>query len=152
VSRCAGMAVTTGRRCRAYPSVIDSARLARAIWLEGKLIDVDTYRVRGGAADHMVEVVGGRCYCDCIDAQVRGDGCKHSLLVRLLAGDKEVVRALRALVPAPTGRSAERATKLSHPESPNSRGTSRDAPDSPKTAHHVGSGATNVDPRGVQYQ
>jgi hypothetical protein len=47
----------------------------------------------------MVEVEDGRCYCDCIDAQVRGDACKHSLLVRLLAGDEAVVRALREIVP-----------------------------------------------------
>ncbi len=87
---------------------IDAGRLQRAVWLEAKLIDISTYRVRGGTADHMVEVVDGRCYCDCPDAQVRGPGCKHSLLVRLLGGDPEVVNALRQLVPAP-GRSVRAA-------------------------------------------
>ncbi len=82
-------------------TAIDPARLQRAIWLEAKRIDISTYRVRGGTADHMVEVVDGRCYCDCVDAQVRGPGCKHSLLVRLLGGDPEVVKALQQLVPVP---------------------------------------------------
>ena len=83
---------------------IDAGRLQRAIWLSAKPIDVNTWRVRGGTADHMVEVVDGRCYCDCIDATVRGDGCKHSLLVRLLGGDKAVALALRQLVPQPARR------------------------------------------------
>ena len=83
---------------------IDAARLARAIWLEAKMIDISTYRVRGGTADHMVEVEDGRCYCDCVDAQVHGPGCKHALLVRLLGGDPEVALALRKLVPQPARR------------------------------------------------
>ena len=83
---------------------IDSARLQRAIWLSAKMIDISTYRVRGGTRDHMVEIVDGRCYCDCIDATVRGDGCKHALLVRLLGGDKAVALALRQLVPRPAQR------------------------------------------------
>ena len=36
--------------------MIDAGRLARAVWLEAKMIDISTYRVRGGTADHMVEV------------------------------------------------------------------------------------------------
>ncbi len=91
--------------------VIEPGRLRRAIHLTAKRIDVDTYRVRGGTADHMVEVEDGRCYCDCIDAQVRGDTCKHSLLVRLLAGDEEVVKALRRIVP-------KTATKAPSPRPP----------------------------------
>ncbi len=81
--------------------VIEAGRLRRAVHLTAKPIDVAAYRVRGGTRDHMVEVVDGRCYCDCVDAQVRGPGCKHALLVRLLGGDPEVVKALRQLVPAP---------------------------------------------------
>ena len=84
--------------------MIDSARLARGIWLSAKPIDVNTWRVRGGTADHMIEIVDGRCYCDCIDATVRGDGCKHALLVRLLGGDKAVALALRQFVPQPARR------------------------------------------------
>ncbi len=81
--------------------MIEAGRLARAVHLEAVPIDVDSYRVSGGSQDHVVEIVDGRCYCDCVDAQVRGDGCKHNLIVRLLAGDKEVVKALRLSVPAP---------------------------------------------------
>ncbi len=81
---------------------IDAGRLARAIHLTAKPIDVNTWRVRGGTADHMVEVDAGRCYCDCTDAQAWGPGCKHCLLVRLLGGDPDVVLALRALVPRPS--------------------------------------------------
>ena len=89
--------------------MIDTGRLMRAIFLEAKAIDLDTWRVRGGARDHMVTIENGRCYCDCLDAQVSdGDACKHSLLVRLRAGDKEVVRALRQLVPAPGWPKAKR--------------------------------------------
>ena len=84
--------------------MIDSGRLRRAIYLKAKPIDVSTYRVRGGTADHMVQLEDGRCYCDCIDATVRGDGCKHALLVRLLGGDPEVALALRQLVPQPARR------------------------------------------------
>lgn len=51
--------------------------------------------------DHVVNIVDGRCECDCMDAQYNGDGCKHSLLVTLLGGDEEVVRALCQLIPAP---------------------------------------------------
>ena len=83
---------------------IDAGRLARAIYLTAKPIDVNTWSVRGGVADHMVEIVDGRCFCDCVDATVRGPDCKHSLLVRLLAGDPEVALALRQLVPRPARR------------------------------------------------
>lgn len=129
-------------------STVDSLRLARAIWLTAKPIDVNTWRVRGGTADHMVEVVDGRCYCDCVDAQVRGPGCKHCLLVRLLGGDPAVVLALRALVPPPEGRSTERVrvSNWTHsPESPNSGAT---APDSRQAPAHVGAGATFSGGRG----
>ncbi len=88
--------------------MIDAGRLARAVHLTATPIDVNTWRVRGGIADHVVQIDGGRCYCDCVDAQVRGDGCKHSLLVRLLGGDREVVRGLRSLIPNPQRLPAHR--------------------------------------------
>lgn len=66
-------------------SEIDPTRLARAINLEARPRD-------------------GECSCDCFDAQLHGDNCKHSLLVRLLGGDEEVVRALREIVPKPKMR------------------------------------------------
>ena len=80
---------------------IDPTRLARAIHLDCQRVKPDTWLVSGGAADHVVEVVNGEVRCDCYDAQYRGDGCKHSLAVRLVAGDSEVVLALRQLVAPP---------------------------------------------------
>ena len=92
---------------------IDAGRLQRAVWLEVRPIDGGCL-VRGGADDHIVEIDDGLVRCDCFDAQWRGDGCKHSLAVRLHHGDPEVVKALRALVPAPAGRSTQhRRTELS---------------------------------------
>ena len=99
---------------------IDTGRLRRAVRLEAKPTDTDAYRVTGGAADHAVEIVDGQWICDCIDAQIRGAGCKHCLLVRLLSGDKEVVEALRELVPAPDSRSARRRTRPTRSEGRNS--------------------------------
>ena len=66
-------------------SEIDRTRLARAINLEARPRD-------------------GECSCDCFDAQLHGDNCNHSLLVRLLGGDEEVVWALRKIVPKPKMR------------------------------------------------
>ena len=89
--------------------MIDSGRLARAIHLDAQRIDVGAYLVTGGAQDHTVEVDGGRCFCNCPDAQARdGDSCKHALLVRLLNGDPEVAKALRQLVPEPRWPKAKR--------------------------------------------
>ncbi len=80
---------------------IDPGRLQRAVWLDVQRVKPDTFRVSGGAADHIVAVVNGEVRCDCYDAQYRGGGCKHSLIVRLIAGDQSVVKALRQLVAAP---------------------------------------------------
>lgn len=81
--------------------VIDPTRLARAIHLDCKRMNPSSFRVSGGEADHIVEVANGRVVCDCYDAQYHGDGCKHSLIVRLIAGDQSVVKALRKLVAPP---------------------------------------------------
>ena len=81
--------------------VIDTGRLRRAIWLEVQLVAPGRYLVSGGKDDHLVEVDGGRVTCHCLDSQRAGDGCKHSLALRLRAGDGKVIDALRQLVPAP---------------------------------------------------
>ena len=83
---------------------IDPARLRRAIWLDCRPVGLSGFMVRGGRDDHIVDVDGGYVRCDCFDAQIHGDGCKHSLLVRLLGGDPEVALALRQLVPQPARR------------------------------------------------
>ena len=80
---------------------IDSTRLARAVHLDCQRMSPETFRVSGGSADHIVEVVDGEVRCDCYDAQYRGDECKHSLIVKLMAGSPDVVKALRQLVAPP---------------------------------------------------
>jgi hypothetical protein len=73
----------------------------RTVHLEARRVDADNrYLVSGGSRDHIVEQRDGRCFCDCADASFgAGDECKHSLLVRLLGGDRDVVKALRRIVP-----------------------------------------------------
>lgn len=88
--------------------MIDTVRLARAVHLEVQPVGPGRYLVRGGADDHVVEVDGGRVMCHCPDAERMGDGCKHSLALRLRAGDGEVVDALRELVGRPDGRQGRR--------------------------------------------
>ncbi len=82
-------------------SDIDSARLARAVWLEVQPVAPGRYLVSGGKDDYLVEVDGGCVTCHCLDSQRAGDGCKRSLALRLRAGDGEVIDALRELVPNP---------------------------------------------------
>ena len=120
--------------------MIDAGRLARAIWLKIQPVS-DGYLVSGGADDHIVEIDGGYVRCDCIDAQRNGHGCKHSLAVRLHGGDPEVAKALRALVPAPAGRSAQRRVSRSGADPPGSPGSGRTDGSPPKTGAQVGSGA-----------
>ena len=93
--------------------MIEAGRLSRAVHLTAKRIDVDAYLVSGGSQDHTVEVRDGECFCDCFDAHIHGDGCKHSLLIRLLGGDEEVVLALREIIPKTI-----RATKAYTPPIP----------------------------------
>lgn len=86
--------------------MIDAARLQRAVWLEVQPVSPGQYLVSGGSADHLVGVDGGWVRCDCPDAHLHGDGCKHALCVRLNNGDPEVTRALRQLVARPAQRGA----------------------------------------------
>ena len=79
--------------------MIEPGRLTRAVHLTVNRIDVDSWLVSGGSQDHTVEVRDGECFCDCFDFHIHGDNCKHSLVVRLLGGDEEVVLALRQIVP-----------------------------------------------------
>ncbi len=81
--------------------VIDTGGLRRAIWLKIQPVSWGCL-VSGGAAAHVVGVDGGRVTCHCPDAERMGDGCKHSLALRLRAGDGEVIDALRLLIPNPS--------------------------------------------------
>ncbi len=82
-------------------STIDARRLQKAVWLEVQPVAPGRYLVSGGKDDHLVDVDGGRVVCRCPDSERVGDRCKHSLALRLRAGDGEVIDALRQLVPNP---------------------------------------------------
>ena len=92
-------------------SEIDAGRLQRAIWLKIQPIS-GGYLVSGGASGHVVEVDGGRVTCHCPDAERMGDGCKHSLALRLRAGDGEVIDALRLLIPNPRHFPEKKGSRL----------------------------------------
>ena len=92
--------------------MIDSVRLQRAIWLEVQPVAPGRYLVSGGKDDHVVEVDGGLVLCHCPDSQRAGDACKHSLALRLRAGDDEVVDALRLLIPNPRHFPAKTAREI----------------------------------------
>lgn len=72
----------TGGSSRA---VIDRCRLSRALGLEVRRLDRNAFRVRGGAAPHVVHVRPGSAWaCDCPDAAYRPGGrCKHVVAVYL---------------------------------------------------------------------
>ena len=86
---------------------IDAGRLARARWLKVQPVS-GGFLVTGGAGGHIVEVDGGRVTCHCPDAKRMGDSCKHSLAIRLRAGDGEAIDALRQLIPKPRHFPAKR--------------------------------------------
>ncbi len=79
---------------------IDAARLQRAVWLKIQPVS-GGYLVSGGRNSHVVEADGALVRCHCPDAERMGDSCKHSLALRLRAGDSEVIDALRLLIPNP---------------------------------------------------
>ncbi len=86
-------------------TAVDPARLQRALWLEHQLIEPGRFLVYGGQDDHLVELDGEVSSCDCADALYNDEVCKHELCIRLQRGDRQVLRALRRLVPPPPVRS-----------------------------------------------
>ena len=82
---------------------VDPSRLLRALGLTVSPESPCTWRVRGGAAEHLVRRDRGGWVCDCADAAFRSrQFCKHRLAVylhRQLAGG--VRHALRQAVGAP---------------------------------------------------
>src|SRR5437773_1863112 len=78
------------------------ARLARAVHLDAERVESGEWSVSGGEHAHAVNK--DATDCDCTDHAVRGGLCKHILCARLYMGDRNVLQALRALVPA-RGRS-----------------------------------------------
>ena len=76
---------------------IDPHRMRRALFLDLERVDTETYRVSGGASSHIVSLDSG---CDCADFAFKTSHCKHVLRVLLDQGDREVIEALRTVVPA----------------------------------------------------
>lgn len=95
--------MTSDRDRHAHPRV-DGQRLARAAHLAVVRIAADRYRVTGGSAEHVVQLVNGRLRCDCEDAVRHASSatvCKHRLAVALHRLPAPIVAALRDLVPLP---------------------------------------------------
>ena len=80
--------------------MIDSARLARAIHLDIEPLGEHEYRITGGQGMHVVALKAPpELECDCADYVLRATVCKHLLRALLAEGDREVIEALRDLVP-----------------------------------------------------
>lgn len=75
---------------------IDPGRLQRAVWLDVRKLDAETWEVTGGTAPHTVSRMVG---CDCLDAAYNPDAeCKHILAIRLARAGPDVLAGLRELV------------------------------------------------------
>ena len=79
----------------------DLRRLARALYLDVTEMGLGRFRVSGGAEPHMLQKHSDGMSCDCVDYATRGGLCKHVLAVRLVSGDRKLLRALRLLIPYP---------------------------------------------------
>ena len=76
---------------------VDRVRLARAVHLTVHRVGPGRYRVEGGREPHLVE----HTVCNCVDDRMRHGACKHRLAVGLRYGNRQLLRALRDLVPKP---------------------------------------------------
>ena len=77
---------------------IDPYRLRRAMELKVKGAEGGSHLVTGGTEPHIIQTVGGKLICDCIDFQHRNDSvCKHIFAVRLYRGDSQLQQAVKKL-------------------------------------------------------
>lgn len=77
---------------------IDPYRLRRAMELKVKGADGGDHLVTGGTEPHIIQTVGGKLICDCIDFQHRNESvCKHIFAVRLYRGDSQLQQAVKKL-------------------------------------------------------
>ena len=87
--------------------VIDEGRLARAVHLDAtRLGSGRCYQVTGGARTHVVHLADSGPLCDCRDFALGTMRCKHVIRVDLANGDRDVIAALRRLLPYPSRTSA----------------------------------------------
>ena len=73
-------------------------RLRKAVHLDVEAAGHHTFQVSGGERMHVVDTKASTC--DCEDFNLRNVGqCKHMLATSLFFGDREILEALRQLVP-----------------------------------------------------
>ena len=79
---------------------IDLKRLAKAVHLDVERAGESRYLVFSFGHSYVVELKSEEP-CHCADYAIRGVPCAHILACRMLEGDVEVLRSLRALIPYP---------------------------------------------------
>ena len=82
-------------------SALDLVRVCRAIHLDLARRDDATWEVTSANSFHLVTIADNGLLCDCQDFAIRGGPCKHIIRVGLANGDREVISALRLLIPNP---------------------------------------------------
>ena len=89
-------------------TALDPVRVMKALYLDAVPQDNTTWRVTSADSFHVVSVGDSGLLCDCRDFAIRGGPCKHILRVGLANGDREVIAALRLLIPNPQRLPAQR--------------------------------------------
>lgn len=82
-------------------TALDPVRVSRAVHLDATPQDDTTGRVTSADSFHLVNIGDSGPLCDCRDFAIRGGPCKHVIAVGLANGDRQVLEALRRLVPNP---------------------------------------------------
>ena len=88
--------------------MIDLLRLCRAVHLDALPRDDTTWEVTSADSFHLVSVGDSGLLCDCEDCLIRHATCKHQIAVGFAVGDRQVLQALRQLVPNPRRFPAKR--------------------------------------------
>ena len=89
-------------------TALDPVRVMKAVHLDAVPRDNTTWRVTSADSFHLVSFGDSGPLCDCRDFAIRGGPCKHVIRVGLANGDREVISALRQLIPNPQRLPAQR--------------------------------------------
>ena len=87
---------------------INLKRLAKAVHLDVERAGESRYLVFSFGHSYIVDLKSDEP-CHCADYAIRGVVCAHILACRMLEGDVEVLRSLRAITPLPQARRLIRA-------------------------------------------
>lgn len=93
---------TSAHISTSFPSTIDPYRFGRSLELRVENTDQSRYQVTGGAEPHEVYSQNGTYSCDCKD-HAAGNLCKHTLAVRLLDKDPQLLQLQEQLCQGSTG-------------------------------------------------